>query len=241
MAFAIITEKYPGGNIKTLRSSVVPLTPELEKKALALDGYLAKRIPEIERELVATRLLDEKIPEPTSTRSGGNVLLWHDLGSKLRNICEKFEITGRRERAWLWEAIEGSYATNRITRASRGRTRSHFEYCFRLSRFPVEFAQKLNWSEWVYFFDSRTVREDQRADDWVMSLVSKGEQVGRKEFRRFTELLNKRVQRLDTSVLTQDELFALYDSCWTETKKKLLLEGSISFATVATDSVGSDH
>src|SRR6266566_4139648 len=240
MGFAIIIEKDSEGKVKTQRSSV-PLTKELEEKAIALDGYLSKRIPDLENGLVSGKLLDENIPEPESKKTKGNVQLWHALGVGLRAICDKYAITGRRERGWLWEAIEANYATERIIRAARGRTRSHFEYCFRLSRFPIEFAQKLNWSEWVYFFDSRTVREDQRADDWVMSLVSKGEQVGRKEFRRFTELLNKRVQRLDTSVLTQDELFALYDSCWTETKKKLLLEGNISFATVATDSVGSDH
>ncbi len=227
MGFAIIIEKDSEGKVKTQRSSV-PLTKELEEKAIALDGYLSKRIPDLENGLVSGKLLDENIPEPESKKTKGNVQLWHALGVGLRAICDKYAITGRRERGWLWEAIEANYATERIIRAARGRTRSHFEYCFRLSRFPIEFAQKLNWSEWVYFFDSRTVREEQRADEWLMTLVTRGEQVGRKEFRRFAERLNKRVQNLDTSVLTQDELFELYESIWIETKRDLSLEGTRS-------------
>jgi len=225
MGFAIIVEKDPEGKVKTQRSSV-PLTKELEDRASALDAYLSKKIPELENGLVSAKLLDENIPEQESTKTKGNVQLWHALGIGLRAICDKYAIIGRRERGWLWEAIEANYATERIIRAARGRTRSHFEYCFRLSRFPIQFAQKLNWSEWVYFFDSRTVREEQRADDWLMTLVTRGEPVGRKEFRRFAERLNKRVQKLDTSVLTQPELFGLYESIWVETKKELSLEGT---------------
>ena len=217
MGFAVITEKYPGGNIKTQRSDPFPPTPELEAKAKALDAYLGKRVPEIEEELINIKLLDEKIPHSGKQKSGGNVLLWHALGQRLRAICEEQGLTGLRERRWLWEAIANIHASERIKRARRGRARDHFEYCYRVSLYPIEFAKQLNWSEWVYFFDSRTVREERRVDEWLMTLVRRSELIDRRMFRRFTQNLNKRIQDLDTSVLTGDELFGIYDKIWQET------------------------
>jgi hypothetical protein len=217
MSFAIITEKFSGGDVRTLRSSVIPPSPDMIEKAKALDKYLGRKIPTVEKELIDKGLLDSTIPNSGSLRKEGNVELWHFLGSKLRAICEEREITGLRERRWLWEAIERLYATERIKRAGRGRARSHFEYCYRLSNFPLEFAKRLNWSEWVYFFDSRTVREENRADEWLMAFIGSTERIGREDFRRFTQHLNQRLKNLDTSVLSQDELFSLYGRIWQET------------------------
>jgi len=218
MGFAIITEKNPGGNIKTQRSDPFPPTPQLEAKAKALDAYLCKRIPEIEKELIKTKLLDERIPRSGKQKRGGKVLLWYALGQRLRAICEEQGITGLRERRWLWEAIANIHASERIKRARRGRARNHFEYCYRLSQFPIEFAMRLNWSEWVYFLDSRTVREEQRVDEWLKTLVRQGELINRRMFRLFAQNLNKRIQNLDTEVLPKDELFEMYDKIWQETK-----------------------
>lgn len=214
MNFAIITEKDPGGNIKTLRSSVVPLTPELEERAYKLDSYLNSKIPAIEKELIEAGLLDETMLKPGSSKSRGDVLLWHALGCKLSAVCDEQGITSVRERRWLWEAIEKIHATERIKRAGRTRTRQHFEYCYRISKFPIELAKQLNWGEWVYFFDSNTVREEQRVDKWLMALVERGEKIDRSTFRTFTQRLNKRLQKLDTSVLSNEELFAIYDDVW---------------------------
>lgn len=113
--------------------------------------------------------------------------------------------------------MENIYSTHRIRRVTRGHTRVHFEYCYRLSGVPLEFAEQVNWSEWVYFFDSRTVREELRIDDWLRTLVKQGQNINRKIFRQFVQRLNKRVRDLDTSELSQKELFLIYDATWNET------------------------
>jgi len=192
---------------------------ELEKQAKALDKYLERRILEIEKELVAEGLLTETTRG--NKQDKGGVLLWHALGTKLSAICQHEGIIGRRERRWLWEAVENIYSTQRIKRVTRGHTRVHFEYCYRLSGFPIEFAKQVNWSEWVYFFDSRTVREELRIDDWLRTLVAQCQKINRKIFRRFVQHLNKRVRNLDTSELSQEELFLIYDAIWNETLKEV--------------------
>jgi hypothetical protein len=219
LGFAIINEK-DAHRRATIRSTS-PLTTELEKQAKALDKYLKKRIPEIEKELVAEGLLTEVVEGNDLKQDKGSVLLWHALGTKLRAICQSEGITGRRERRWLWEAVENIYSTQRIRRATRGHTRIHFEYCYRLAGFKLEFAKQVNWSEWVYFFDSRTVREELRIDDWLRTLVAQGQKINRQIFRRFVQHLNRRVRELDTSELGQQELFLIYDAVWNDTLKEV--------------------
>jgi len=218
MDIAIITKKEPR---TTIRSTGGFLTEELEEGAEILDNYLAKRIPQIEQELISLGVLEKTIPKDQTKLGRGDVLLWHSLGKKLRSLCQEKKILGRKERRWLWEAIENIHATRRIIRAARGRTRIHFEYCYRLSKVPLEFADQANWSEWVYFFDSRTVREESRIDDWLLKLVNRGEKINRKIFRQFIERLNKRVKKLDTSELNQEELFLIYEKLWNQTKQTI--------------------
>src|SRR5690242_15456412 len=97
----------------------------------------------------------------------GDVELWYALGAAKGTICNKVGIEGARERRWLWEAIQNLHASARINRIQRRRARNYFEYCFRLAKFPKAITTKLNWGEWVYFFDSLTVREEPRADRWL--------------------------------------------------------------------------
>jgi hypothetical protein len=221
MDIAIITEKDSTGRIKTIRSTAGILTHELEEYAKVLDEHLAQRIPQIEKELIDMGVLEKTIPKNDSKQGKGDVLLWHSLGNRLSALCKEEGILERRERRWLWEAIENIHATRRIIRAARGRTRLHFEYCYRLSNVPIEFAEQINWSEWVYFFDSRTVRDEPRIDEWLLTLINRGEKIDRKIFRRFVQQLNKRIKNLDTSELSKEELFPIYDKVWTQTMQTI--------------------
>jgi hypothetical protein len=221
MEIAIITEKYGDGRAKTIRSTI-PLSTELRKQAERLDSKLQRRMQELEAKLIGEGLLGQDIPRAGSPKSRGSVDLWYSVGKQLSGIVKEERIKGPRERRWVWEAIENLHATERVKRASRGRTRMHFEYCYRLGQFPVEVAKKMHWSEWVYFFDSLTVREEPRADKWLRIKIQQDAAVDRIMFRRFTENLNKRIRRMDTSVLSEKELAHVYDQVWSATKTDLM-------------------
>ncbi len=217
---SIITEKFGDGRAKTLLSTI-PLTTELSRQAERLDSKLHKKMEAVEAKLIGEGLLDQEVPRAGTPKSRGSVELWHAFGKQLSGLVQEEHIKGPRERRWLWESLENLHTTERVKRASRGRTRMHFEYCYRLAQFPPEVAKKMNWSEWVYFFDSLTVREEPRADRWLRRKIQDVTSVDRKMFRRFTETLNQRIRRMDTSVLSEREVSTLYDEIWCSTKSEL--------------------
>ena len=77
--------------------------------------------------------MDAAIPPAGSVKPRGSVDLWHRVGRELDAIAKKYDVKGLRERRWLWDAISNLHATERIKRVNRGRTRQHFEYCYRLA------------------------------------------------------------------------------------------------------------
>jgi hypothetical protein len=216
--FAIITERHPTGAVKTMLSSVQPPTPQMQQAAEDLDTYLHKEIAELEHHLATAGLLRTA---GRGKAARGGVKIWHAVGTTLHHIVQERDIRGARYRRWLWDAITNLHASDAIKRAERGRTRMHFEYCYRLAQFPIEVAERMNWGEWVYFFDSLTVRGEARADEWLRGTITSQREVDRRTFRRFAEALNRVVRKKDTSVLSDDELSALYQSVWESTQAEM--------------------
>lgn len=209
LGFAIATRIENGTLMYS--STVIPPPEEDMDRAKELGQHLSVKIPEIEKNLKSEfRRARGRKHRP------GDARMWRTLGEELGRICKTYSVENARERQWLWEAIQNLYASDFIKKKERGKTRNHFEYCYQLAQFPSEFSDQINWSEWVYFFDSRAVREDQRTVVWLKRKVEASSAVDRREFRRFIERLNKRIQKLDTSVLTDDELFEIYDSVWSQ-------------------------
>src|SRR5262245_47565173 len=135
MDFAIIIQKNHDGTAARLRSTIQPPTARLEAQARITDTYLQEEIPAIEQRLIKGNLLQDQAEGTRGKRGTEKVDLWHELGNELRKVCAKLKVAGQRERRWLWEALENIYATEQIKRAQRGKTRNHFEYCYRLAGF----------------------------------------------------------------------------------------------------------
>jgi hypothetical protein len=186
----------------------------LIEQAKQLDKELHDEVRDLEASLIEKGMLPAQIAPEDKGAPRGDVRLWHTIGVGLRRIAMKHGFEGSRERRWLWEAIYKLHASPRIKRAERGRNRNHFEYCYRLGKIPSSLIERVKWSEWVYFFDSTTIRGETRADEWLPGVLGQRVKVSRQQFRKFSEKLNDRIRNMDTSVLTRDELYALYDEAW---------------------------
>ena len=218
MEIAIITERRATGGAVVLTNQIAPRRA-LVDQAERLDRELHQEVANLEESLTREGLLTGSGENDAASRPREVVHLWHAVGVELRKIVERHGFEGSRERRWLWEAISNLHASPQIKRAERGRNRNHFEYCYRLSRIPLATAQRIKWSEWVYFFDSTTIRGETRAAEWLQAVLDRGDTASREHFRKFSERLNVRIRKLDTSVLSRKELYALYDEAWSLTKE----------------------
>lgn len=206
---AVIIEK---NNQDGARLKAISFPPSAEERdlALELDALLQERIPEIEAELINMGLLPIEVPADEIPSRGGNVALWWNLGQLFQPIVDNKRLVKPKERRFLWEAIR-MYATRRIQRKDRGPSRVHWEYCYRVSKFPWEFVRRLNWDDWVFFIDSKSLRQEPRVDDWIRARMKQMAKLGRKELRTLARELNKKFKNKDTTVFTEMELYAIYD------------------------------
>jgi len=207
---AVIVEKDERGNAVKVRSLTFPPAREEEELASELDELLRRRIPEIEAELVVAGLLSPEMPSAERPVSGGDTRLWYELGKRLGPMLNDDRLVKPGERTWVYEAMR-MYGTRRILRKDRGPTRLHLDYCYRLSRFPWEFAQRLRWGDWVFFIDSRSLRQEPRVDKWLLTRIERIGTLGRAHFRKLAQELNAIFKGKDTGVFSDQELFARYD------------------------------
>lgn len=214
---AVIVEKDERGKPAVIKSVAFPPTLQELKVAEELDALLAKRIPEIEAELIQRGLLRVGLPSRNGPAKGGSVLLWYEVGGRLQAIVEDTRLVKPAERRWLWKAIR-MYATRRILRKDRGNSRLHLEYCYRVSKLPWSCVHRLQWDDWVYLLDSTSFRQEPRADEWIQSRVEELSALRREEFRGLVQCLNAALKKKDTSILTTEELFSKYDAALAEVK-----------------------
>jgi len=66
-----------------------------------------------------------------------------------------------------------------------------------------------NWSIWREIFDNKKIIEDNRILSWVIEKLKdmKKYKLGHKNIRPFLYAISKRLNKIDTSVLTQKELY----------------------------------
>lgn len=207
---AIIIAKDSKGNPIKIKSIVFPPTREEEKTALEFDAVLKKRIPSIENELIDEGLLHPEILDQQKISRGGSIKLWFTLGKKLRELIKNSKLVKPKEYCWALEAVK-MYATSRILRKDRG-SRLHLDYCIRVSELPWKFVKKLNWDDWVFFLDSKSLRQELRTDKWLQNKIEKLSKLDRSKFRELAKRLNAEFKDIDTSLYSDQELFAVYDS-----------------------------
>ena len=157
---------------------------------------LKKEIPQIEADL--------------NEEYGKTVLYKYYLGKFLGELLEKYEISFS-ERRTFWDEIK-TFATTETRKRNEGSnavTRSFYEQCYILSRYDLEIVEKLSWRQWQDIFDRVRNREDERIFEWIRV---KKDKIREDDWREFEKGLNLYLKNKDTSVFSDQELFAIYDS-----------------------------
>ncbi len=141
---------------------------------------------------------------------GQSVWYKYHLGLFLGGLLEKYQITVA-ERRQFWDEIK-TFATKEARKRNEGTnavTRSFYQQCYILSCQDKEVVEKLTWRQWQDILDRVGNREDERIFAWLKNLTEK---IREDDWREFEKALHLYLKGKDTSVFTNDELFAIYDS-----------------------------
>ena len=210
---AIIFEKDTLGKPKIIKSIIFPPTKEEEEVAIKFDNLLIKSIPKIEEEFIKGGLLSSK---KSIKKNQGNIELWFSLGKKLREIIFDSGLVKKNEYIWALQVIR-KYLSLELLRKDRG-SRLHLDYCIRVSNLPWDSIKKMNWGDWVYFLDSKSLRNELRADDWIKENINELSKLNRTQFRELAKKINKALKDIDTSIYTEKELFEVYNNAFCDVK-----------------------
>lgn len=151
-----------------------------------------------------------QIEEELKEKFGKSVLYKYYLGKCLSNLLEKFSISII-ERRKFWDEIK-LFATKEIRNRDEGTesvTRSFYEQCYVLSQYDKSVVEKLSWRQWQDILDRVGNREDDRIFKWI---GLKDEKIREDDWREFEKALHLYLKKKDTSVFSDTELYAIYDS-----------------------------
>lgn len=220
MAVIIREEREIDGRPETVKVFKTKrlLTGELREQAEKLDGFLSKKMKEIEKEMNKMRLLKLK------GKKGEVLKLWYEVGKRLGFVMDT-SIVPAEDREYVWRAIydhAGKLAPGPLTeRARRDPETSHFSYCYKLSRFPLEFVEAAgDWTSWSEFFDRKETKNDPRIIEWLGKKAKENNVSGRQNWLRpLTKAIHKEFEKRDTTIFSIEELFERLEKIFSELKE----------------------
>ena len=181
------------------------LTNEEKKKAEKLDLLLEKKIKDIEEEMKNKGLMALKGKKGEAHR------LWYEVGKRLDFIMDT-SIVAAEDREYIWRAIyDHVRELHKGPVPERARItpeRSHFSYCYKLSRFSWEFVDSAgDWASWSEFFDRKETKNDSRIIEWLGKKAKEGNVSGMRNWLRpLTKAIHKEFMNKDTTAFNNEEL-----------------------------------
>jgi hypothetical protein len=194
----IVVSRDEKGNYVFASSRGAGAPEEERKKALQIDDLVKKTLGELEARLKKSGLLDSTIKVEAYWEFGACV-------RKLMDLVEPAEVR------LFWQNVEMN-ANRALLAENRGPNRNHVAYCLRLAGYPKELALRREWSEWVFIFDSPSVNQESRFDEWDRSQLTEDPSYAfRRQTRAFIQCLNAVLRKVETKELSKTELERCYE------------------------------
>ena len=193
----------------------INFSEEDKSRAHRLDEVLAKIVPEIEQKWEGRMV-------PGQGKKV-DIRVVHQIGKILADVVDDEKLVSPNERRWVWKAIREMYlAKNSILK--RGETRDDLEYLYKISKYPIQFAQNISWDGWRKLFESTIVNQDARFEKWFRDKASKWYTIPRGMIREFTKVLFSFLKNKDTTVLSDKEIHSIYQKAWDAARIKHFVE-----------------
>ena len=134
----------------------------------------------------------------------------YELGLILADKLQEYEIV-ESTRSFFWSILREGVNSNDKRKVFQAKQRDPYEYDYLLSKLPKELALKYSRSKWDHLFDVTTARKDDRIYKWLLN-VNNSEFINNQlVFQNFCKGVKDTIDIIDTSLLSDDELFGIYD------------------------------
>jgi hypothetical protein len=178
-------------------------TLEEQERALKIHRALQSLITKMEKTLEKRKKTKRRIDDKFA----------YQLGQELRRvICDEL-LSSEEEVWWIFKAIREIYSKSGAF-LMRGKLRDDYEYMFKAANLSYEFFEKITWDGWRRLMDSSNIRRETRFIRWLEGKSNKASEIKRGFMRKFVKRLNGFLKNKDTSVLSDAELFEIYEKAW---------------------------
>lgn len=134
----------------------------------------------------------------------------YELGLILSNKLKEYEIV-ESTRSFFWNILREGVNSNDKRKVFQSKQRDPYEYDYLLSKLPRELALKYSRSKWDHLFDVTTARKDERIYTWLLNVDNKEFINNQLVFQNFCKGVKDVTEKLDTNILSDDELFNIYN------------------------------
>lgn len=134
----------------------------------------------------------------------------YELGLILAEKLREYEIV-ESTRSYFWEILREGVNTNDKRKVFQTKQRDPYEYDYLLSKLPKELVIKFSRSKWDHLFDITTARKDDRLYDWLMNVDNNEFINNQLIFQNFCKGVKDRIEKIDTNILSDDEINSIYD------------------------------
>ena len=184
------------------------ITGSEKARADRLDLELKSSIAELERKLIKEGLVTRDGKKKNALR------VWYEFGKLLNKLGKRYKVIGSSDEKFFWRAVYDH--TSPIIQKKPFPKRSekwkinHFRLCGLMAKRPWSEVQRVGpWSIWRDTFDNKKILEDDRVLNWAIERISKLREQGwgHKQIRVFLYGVSERLRNLETSILTNKELY----------------------------------
>jgi len=174
------------------------LTDQDIKKADVFDKALRNTIKKIENELTSAKLVDKE------NRKQDSLLVWYKVGSMINDFLLK-NVLSKEDKGFFWDSLYG-----RSEIIHKGNLIHPRRNDYRTASILAKHSYaKLNaagtWSMWREALTYSGITNDDRIFEWLVNFLAK-EKLTRDKTRPILKLVGKRFKRIDTKMLSDQEL-----------------------------------
>lgn len=201
-----IRKKNKLNEIVQYKSAKRILTPQDIKEADRFDAALSKAMKEIERILLKEKMLTSE------ARKHGVLKVWYLIGSRINKFLRENKVSIEEEKIF-WDHLYGrsSLINKTVPKGNIGKARNDFKTASLLAQRPLKKLENIgSWALWREIITYKAF-QDERVLNWILKKLEQSFSGIRDEARPFLKAVSARLNKIDTTVLSDKELTVKLD------------------------------